>query len=155
MKVKWPVMVWFSVVLITIMGLLGSCTPNAGEEPAAPHVEGAAFPLEIVDQAGRIVRVEKLPEKIISLAPSNTEILYALGLEDRLVGVTEFCDYPEAARQKPQIGGYSTVDIEKVVAMQPDLILAANIHQRLLEFIRHLATFHRMNSRRRCLIRRT
>jgi iron complex transport system substrate-binding protein len=70
-----------------------------------------------------------MPEKIISLAPSNTEILYALGLEERLVGVTEYCDYPEAAKEKPKIGGFSTVDIERVVEIQPDLILAANIHE--------------------------
>lgn len=129
MKITWRRMVMLSIVMVVIMGLLASCTPNADEEPTAPHVEGAAFPLEIIDQAGRTVRVDKLPEKIISLAPSNTEILYALGLEDRVVGVTEYCDYPEAARQKPQIGGYSTVDVEKVVAIQPDLILAASLHQ--------------------------
>jgi iron complex transport system substrate-binding protein len=118
-----------TILLVILAGLMASCTPNVAQEPAASQIGEAAFPLEIIDQAGRVVRVEKLPEKIISLAPSNTEILYALGLEDRLVGVTEFCDYPEVAKQKPQIGGYSTVDIEKVVEMQPDLILAANIHQ--------------------------
>jgi iron complex transport system substrate-binding protein len=83
----------------------------------------------MTDQSGRVVRIDKIPEKIISLAPSNTEILYALGLEDKLVGVTEYCNYPEAAKQKPTIGGFSTVDIEKVIEIEPDLILAANIHK--------------------------
>jgi len=83
----------------------------------------------MTDQAGRVVRIEKVPEKIISLAPSNTEILYALGLEAKLVGITEYCNYPEAAKQKPQVGGFSTVDMEKVVKIEPDLILAANIHK--------------------------
>jgi iron complex transport system substrate-binding protein len=83
----------------------------------------------MTDQAGRVVRIDKIPEKIISLAPSNTEILYALGLEDKLVGVTEYCNYPEAAKQKPTVGGFSTVDIEKVIEIEPDLILAANIHK--------------------------
>ncbi len=68
MRVKWQTMAMLFVALVIIMGLLASCTPNASEEPTAPHVEGAAFPLEIVDQADRIVRIEKLPEKIISLA---------------------------------------------------------------------------------------
>jgi len=81
------------------------------------------------DQTGRMVRIEKVPQKIISLAPSNTEILYALHLSDRLVGVTEYCDYPEAAKDKPKIGEFSTIDIEKVVEIQPDLILATNIHK--------------------------
>jgi len=85
--------------------------------------------MTITDQADRTITIEKLPEKIVSLAPGNTEIIYALGLEDRLVGVTEYCDYPQAAKQKPQIGGFSTVDIEKVVEIEPDLILATNIHR--------------------------
>ncbi|MBA7622015.1 Vitamin B12-binding protein [subsurface metagenome] len=71
-----------------------------------------------------------MPEKIISLAPSNTEILFALGLEDKLVGVTEYCDYPEAAKDKPKVGGFSTVDVERVVEIEPDLILAVNIHKK-------------------------
>ena len=65
MKVKWQTTAMLFVAVVVIMGLLASCTSNAGEEPTAPHVEGAAFPLEIVDQADRIVRVERLPEKII------------------------------------------------------------------------------------------
>jgi len=119
----------FGIVFILLLGLIWACTPAPAEEPAPP-AEGLAFPVEVTDQAGRVVRIEKMPEKIISLAPSNTEILYALGLEDRVVGVTEYCDYPEAAKEKPKIGGYSTVDIEKVVEIQPDLILAANIHKK-------------------------
>ncbi|MFQ5996256.1 MAG: ABC transporter substrate-binding protein [Dehalococcoidales bacterium] len=113
---------------VILLGLILACTSSPAEEPALP-VASSSFPLEMTDQAGRTVRIEKMPEKIISLAPSNTEILYALGLEDRLVGVTEYCDYPEAAKEKPKIGGFSTVDIERVVAIEPDLILAANIHK--------------------------
>ena len=129
MKIKWLKKVMLCIALGTITCLPAACTQITGEEPVTPPAEGDAFPLEIVDQAGRAVRIEKLPEKIISLAPSNTEILYALGLEDRLVGVTEYCDYPEAARQKPNVGGYSTVDIENVVDIEPDLIFATNIHK--------------------------
>lgn len=88
-----------------------------------------ALPGTFIDGLGRTVNIEEVPETIISLAPSNTEILYALGLEDKLVGVTEYCDYPEAAQDKPKIGGFNTVDIERVVEIQPDLILAANIHR--------------------------
>jgi iron complex transport system substrate-binding protein len=90
---------------------------------------GPDFPLDVTDQMGRQVRIERMPERIISLSPSNTEISYALGLENELIGVTEFCDYPEATKSKPIVGGFSTVDVEKVVASQPDLILAASIHE--------------------------
>lgn len=69
------------------------------------------------------------PIRIISLAPSNTETLFALGLENSIVGVTEYCDYPPEAHEKEQIGGFNTVDMERVVALDPDLIVAANIHK--------------------------
>jgi iron complex transport system substrate-binding protein len=82
------------------------------------------------DDLGRTVQINGVPQGIISLAPSNTEIVYALGLEDRLIGVTTYCNYPPAALQKPQVSGYSTVDVEKVVALQPDLILASGIHKK-------------------------
>ncbi len=117
------------LVLTMLVSLLMACTPIS-EEPLPPDGQVSTFLVEVTDQAGRVVRIEKMPEKIISLAPSNTEIVFALGLADRLVGVREFCDYPEAAKDKPKIGGFSTVDIEKVVAIEPDLILATNIHQK-------------------------
>ena len=81
-----------------------------------------------VDDAGRTVTLKGTPTKIVSLAPSNTEMLFALGLGDRVVGVTEFCDYPPAAKDKTKVGGFSTVDAERVVSLAPDLVLAGNIH---------------------------
>lgn len=63
------------------------------------------------------------PNRIISLAPGMTELLFALGLEDRLVGVTSFCDYPEAAKKKPKIGGMSNPSLESVLALKPDIVV--------------------------------
>ena len=76
-----------------------------------------------VDDLGRKVYLAKAPSRVISLAPSITEILYAIGLGDRLVGVTPFCDYPPDARLKPKVG-YVRPNLESIVALQPDLILA-------------------------------
>jgi iron complex transport system substrate-binding protein len=67
-------------------------------------------------------------QRIVSLAPSNTEILFALGLGNGIVGVTEFCDYPQEARLKEKIGGFSTVDVKKVISLRPDLVLATDFH---------------------------
>ena len=116
------------IISAFLMAFIGACAPMP-EKPAPPGQSEPAFPLDVTDQMGREVRIEKIPERIVSLSPSNTEIIYALGLEERLVGVTEFCDYPEAARDKPKMGGFSTVDIEQVVESEPDLILAASIHE--------------------------
>jgi iron complex transport system substrate-binding protein len=63
------------------------------------------------------------PQRIVSLAPSITEIIYATGIEERLVGVTTFCDYPDAAQDKPKIGGMSNPSLEAVLSLKPDIVL--------------------------------
>ncbi|MHB8881180.1 MAG: helical backbone metal receptor [Thermodesulfovibrionales bacterium] len=63
------------------------------------------------------------PKRIISLAPNVTELLFALGLEENLIGVTDFCDYPEAAKRKRKIGGMSNPSLEAVVSLRPDLVI--------------------------------
>lgn len=100
------------------------------DKPEPPPEELPQFPLTIIDDLGRTVQIAKLPQRIVSLAPSNTEILYALGLEDKLVGTTDYCDYPEAAKSKPRVASYTTPNLEKVVSVQPDLILAEAIHEK-------------------------
>jgi iron complex transport system substrate-binding protein len=82
------------------------------------------------DQLGRSVKIDKLPQRIISLAPSNTEILYSLGLGDRVVAVTSYDNYPPEVKQKPNIGGFSDPNIEKIVSLSPDLVVAAPIHEK-------------------------
>lgn len=67
--------------------------------------------------------------KIVSLSPSTTEIIYALGAEDQLVGVTAFCDNPAEAKRKPKVGGWSTADPAKVYALKPDIVLTSTIVQ--------------------------
>lgn len=82
----------------------------------------------VTDDLGRNVSVGPVPQRIVSLSPSNTEMLYALGLGDRVVGVDSFSDYPEEAKSKEKVGGFSDTDIEKVVSLQPDLVVASGIH---------------------------
>jgi iron complex transport system substrate-binding protein len=82
----------------------------------------------VKDQMGREVTITGYVEKIISLSPSNTEVAFALGLGDRLVGVTEFCNYPPEAQDKEIVGGFATPSIEKIVELEPSLVLASTIH---------------------------
>ncbi|MDD4252860.1 MAG: cobalamin-binding protein [Methanoculleus horonobensis] len=96
----------------------------AGTAGAAP-MDGSERSVTVTDDSKKTVLIRGEPQRIVSLAPSNTEILYALGLDDRIVAVTERCDYPPATADKPKVGGFSTVNIEKVIAMEPDLIFAA------------------------------
>ena len=106
---------------VVLGGILAGCTQTVSPE------EG--FTIEITDQLGRAVTLNKMPERIVSLAPSNTEILFALGLGDNVVGVSDYCDYPPEAQEKVKVGGFSTADIEKIVAIEPDLILTTDIHK--------------------------
>jgi len=84
--------------------------------------------LEITDQLGRTVKLNAPPERIVSLAPSNTEILFALDLNDKVVAVTDYCDYPAQAKDKPSIGSFSTPNLEEIIVLSPDLILATERH---------------------------
>jgi len=76
------------------------------------------------DSLGRKVVLAGPPQRIVSLAPSITEMIYFLGLGDRLVGVTRFSYFPEQAREKPKVGTYTDVNAEKVVTLNPDLVIA-------------------------------
>lgn len=78
---------------------------------------------EVTDQTGRRVNVPEHPQRVVSLAPSITEIVYALGLGDRLVGDTDYCDYPPEAKRKPHVGAVLNPSLEKIVALKPDLVL--------------------------------
>lgn len=97
-------------------------TPIPTETPAPP-VEPTATPVALRDDIGNLVVVAEPAERIVSLAPSNTEIVFALGIGDRLVGVTDFCDYPPEAQTIAKIGGVEP-NIEAIVALDPDLVLA-------------------------------
>lgn len=106
---------WLLVALLSLILVLTACGP------------GSQIPTQYVfDDLGRLVAINGTPQRIISLAPSNTEILFALGLGDKVVGVTDYCDYPPEALNKTKVGGYANPDVEKIVALDPDLILVAH-----------------------------
>ncbi len=127
------------VVLLSIAALLAACGQERAttfssvgatisSPPAAsstPSATPATYPLTLIDDAGRSVTLPAAPERIVSLAPSNTEIVCAIGACDTLTGVTDFDDYPASVTSLPRVVVNATVDAEKVVAARPDLVLAA------------------------------
>ncbi|MDD3840663.1 MAG: ABC transporter substrate-binding protein [Clostridia bacterium] len=80
--------------------------------------------IELIDMTGEKVIMNKSPEKIVSLSPANTEILFDLGLDDKIVGVTEYCDYPEEAKNKQKVGDFDGPNIEVITSIMPDLVVA-------------------------------
>lgn len=94
--------------------------------PAVPANDAAG--ITVTDGLGREVKLGSAAQRIVSLAPSNTEILFALGAGDKVVGRDEVSDYPEAALSLPTVGGWSGFSAEAIVALKPDLVLAAEIN---------------------------
>ncbi len=98
------------------------------EPTAVPTVEPSPEPFTLTDSLGRQVTLAIPAQHIVSLAPSNTEILFAIGAGDKLVGRDDFSDYPAEAQKVPSIGSlYPKVNAEAIVALKPDLVLAAGI----------------------------
>ena len=116
-----------------------SVPPTATPVPPTPipAPSPAPFPWTLTDGMGREVTLEHAPARIVSLAPANSELLFAVGAEDQVVGVTKYCTYPpEACATKEVIGGFSSksISVEKILALEPDLVLAAGkIHQPIIE----------------------
>ncbi|MBI5880411.1 MAG: cobalamin-binding protein [Chloroflexi bacterium] len=92
--------------------------------PVPPTPTPAPFPLTITDGAGRKVTIAKEPKRIVSLAPSTTEIAFAIGQGAKVVGVDDFSDYPAEVKNLPKVGGFKP-NFEQIVAKEPDLVLAA------------------------------
>lgn len=115
---RWVQFGGFSCMVCAISLLMSGWIGTAMAQPAKPA------PLK--DALGHTVALPAYPTRIVSLAPNNTEILFALGLGEHIVGVTSYCDYPPAAKQKTVIGTYNEPSLEKIVSVKPDLVLAAH-----------------------------
>ncbi len=120
--------------LFCAAGLLAQAPPTntAGGVSTAPATR------EVVDETGRTVRIPVSPQRIVSLSPSMTETVYALGLQDRLVGDTDYCDYPPDAQKKPKVGGGINPNLEEIASLHPDLVLVTKFNR--LDTVRALDT---------------
>lgn len=113
-----------TIAALALVALVGCAVP--AEKPAAetPKTVATTFPVTITDDASRTVTIKAEPQRIVSLAPANTEIAFALGLGEKVVGVTTYDDYPAEVTKIAKIGDFTTPNIEAIAAAKPDLILA-------------------------------
>lgn len=126
----------FIPVLLSI-GLLGCASatqPAKNEQPAAQQdsaqgnaaqgsVKETTYPLTVTDATGKEMTFEKAPQRIVSTSPAETEILFALGLNERVVGVSDFDDYPDEVKGKPKVGGVVKPNEEAILSQSPDLVI--------------------------------
>jgi len=87
----------------------------------------------ITDDLGRTVYISGIPQRLVSHVPSITETIFALGLGEKVVGVSNYCDYPEEAKLKPSIGDYFNPSIERIVELDPDLVLTDGHSQSIIQ----------------------
>lgn len=118
---------WFEGLLAAALAAMlviaaAGCAKDQADSGATQ--QQATFPVTLTDDAGRQVTIAKKPERIVSLAPANTEIVYALGALDRVVGVTTFDDYPPEVSSIAKVGDFMNPNMEAIAAAKPDLVLA-------------------------------
>jgi cobalamin transport system substrate-binding protein len=113
-----------SAALALMFCMLLCLTAFSGCGGSGDGTEPAEGPQVFTDDLGRDVTLEGIPERIVSISPACTETLFALGLADKVVGVTEYCDYPAEALAKPKVGTFTEPNLEAVLAQDPDLVLA-------------------------------
>lgn len=133
---KAPFFMLALVFLTCTLLFQAGCSPNRPEGKEEPQEtatgEPGSFPLQAEDHLERTVWIEKKPQRIIAMAPSHTEILFALGLEEECIAVTDYCDYPPAAKEKETVGGFTDPSLEKIVSLEPDLVLGVPYQEELL-----------------------
>ncbi|MEC1488122.1 ABC transporter substrate-binding protein [Bacillus subtilis] len=113
--------IWTALLLAAVM--LAGCGNPADQKDSKAKQKTEAFPVTIDDASNQDVTIKKEPKKIVSLMPSNTEITYALGLGDKVVGVTTNDTYPKEVKKVEKVGDMN-VNVEKVISLKPDLVLA-------------------------------
>lgn len=130
--------VWLAVLALAF-SLSGCGSPEAGKEdkPQTSQETNASFPVTVKDGTGAEVTVEQEPKRIVSLIPSMTEIAFALGLGDRVVGVTTNDNYPPEVEKIEKVGDLN-INVEKVVGLKPDLVLASSMNGETVEKLRSL-----------------
>ncbi|MEG2018592.1 MAG: ABC transporter substrate-binding protein, partial [Clostridium sp.] len=96
---------------------------NAGS--ASKEAGATAYPYTVKDSKGNEVVIDKEPQRIISVAPNVTELIYALGKGDKLVGRTDYCDYPQEASTVESIGSLTDPNVEKIIELKPDVVIAS------------------------------
>ena len=128
---KAKISVLIAVMLLMVTFVAG-CSPKTVELPKNPvdsngeNVKSTAYPKEIVDSFGNTVTINEKPKKVVSVSPSQTEILFTLGLKDQIVGVSDYCDYPAEALEKEKIGSAFAVNVEKILELDPEIVFLYN-----------------------------
>lgn len=145
---SWSALLAAMMLVLSLTACGGETAPKEttpapaeqGQKPVAPaagETDRTVYPLTLTDATGEEMTFDKAPTKVVSLSPSETEKLFALGLDEEIVGVSEVDDYPEAAKSKPKMGGYE-MDVEAIVASGADVVFTAAMNEQNVQKLRDL-----------------
>jgi iron complex transport system substrate-binding protein len=121
-----------AIPMVVVLGLLG-CNQVTTDRDV-----GETSHIVVIDDTGYAAEFRETPARIVSVAPNVTEIMFAIGAEDKLVGVTEQCDFPPEAKLKPKIGDFVNPSLEKIIAREPDLVIGCGTLHPVLARLRDL-----------------
>ena len=99
---------------------------------------GETAPISVTDDTGYRIELQEAPTRVVSIAPNVTETMFAIGADEKLVGVTDICNFPPQATKKPKIGNFVNPDLEKIVAREPDLVIGSGTLHPVLGRLRDL-----------------
>jgi len=123
-------MIALIVLGMMCVGLFGGCattTPNGNTGTPTSAPMKVTYPLSLKDAFGKVVDVKTEPARVVSLSPTTTEIVFALGAGAKLVGRTDYCDFPAEASTVPSVGEVVNPNVETIVSMKPDVIFASSM----------------------------
>lgn len=125
-----------SLALLLAMIMMVMCLVGCGEKENdkqstenADVTQSTTYPLDITDSYGNVVTLEKEPMKVVSCAPNITEMIYDLGAGDKLVGRSDYCDYPAEALEVASVGAIDNPDLEMIIALEPDVVIATTFSE--------------------------
>ncbi|MBC3795977.1 ABC transporter substrate-binding protein [Acetobacterium tundrae] len=117
------------LVALTLVATFTGCQQSSTTKTATgvqTKSGSTTYPLTITDDSGTAITIDKEPQKIVSLSPSDTEIIFAIGEGSKLVGRTDYCDYPEEASAVTSIGSFSSPNLEKIIELAPDIVMSSD-----------------------------
>lgn len=135
MKRLWQLGIMLTMAFVLLVGCgQGNSQKSSDDKTNTTQTTDntSTYPMTVKDALGNKVEFKEAPKKVVSLVPSNTEILFALGLEDKIVGVTDNDDYPKAATKKEKVGDME-YDIEKILSLKPDVVFAHESNAKSVE----------------------
>lgn len=124
-RIKSLSVIFLALIMMVVLGACGNTSNETSSSKTQNETSATVYPYTVKDSQGNETVIEKEPKRIISVAPSITEIIYALGKGDELVGRTDYDDYPEQVKNVESVGSLTDPNVEKIIALKPDIVIAS------------------------------